>query len=56
MQKFINNEQEYKYFLMRIYTLMQTDTKPDSDESNELENLSILRIGNDSCVKQPYAL
>lgn len=42
MQKFINNEQEYEAFLMRIYTLMQTDIKPDSDESNELETLSIL--------------
>lgn len=41
MQKFINNEQEYEVALMRIYTLMQSDITPDSNESDELENLSL---------------
>jgi len=38
----IKNEQQYEATLMRVYALLQKDLKPDSNESDELEILSIL--------------
>lgn len=38
----IKNEQQYEETLMRVYTLLQKDLKPDSKDSDELEILSIL--------------
>lgn len=42
MVKPIKNEQQHEETLMRIYVLLQKDLLPDSTESDELENLSIL--------------
>lgn len=42
MVKPIKNEQQYEETLMKVYTLLQKDLKPDSTESDELEILSIL--------------
>ena len=42
MLKVIKNEQEYEDALSRVSILMQMDLDEDSDESNELDILSIL--------------
>jgi HTH-type transcriptional regulator/antitoxin HigA len=42
MLKVIKNEQEYEDALSRVSMLMQMDLDEDSDESNELDILSIL--------------
>lgn len=42
MLKPIKTEQQYENYLERIYVLMQTDLKADSQQSDELEILSIL--------------
>ncbi|MEO8146996.1 MAG: transcriptional regulator [Bacteroidia bacterium] len=42
MSKPIKNEKQYENALERIYNLMQKDLKPNSDEADELELLSIL--------------
>ena len=42
MLKPIKNKAQYEDGLARVYELMQTDVKPDSKESDELEVLSIL--------------
>ncbi|WP_028298944.1 helix-turn-helix domain-containing protein [Olivibacter sitiensis] len=42
MLKPIRNEQQYEEALLRVYTLMQKDIKPDSKTSDELEILSML--------------
>ncbi len=39
MVKPIKNEQQYEQTLMRVYTLLQKDLKPDSNESDELKLL-----------------
>lgn len=38
----IKNEKQYEDVLTRVYMLMQKDIQPDSEESDELEVLSIL--------------
>ncbi|KGE12278.1 helix-turn-helix domain-containing protein [Sphingobacterium deserti] len=42
MLKPIKSEQQYESYLERIYVLMKTDLKEDSNESDEVEILSIL--------------
>lgn len=42
MLKPIKNNDQYEDALARVYAFMQTDVKPDSKESDELEVLSIL--------------
>lgn len=42
MLKPIRNEQQYEAALLRVYTLMQKDIKPDSKTSDEPEILSML--------------
>ncbi|SDG98951.1 HTH-type transcriptional regulator / antitoxin HigA [Dyadobacter soli] len=38
----IKSNEQYQSYLARIYDLMQSDIKPDSEEADELEVLSIL--------------
>lgn len=38
----IKNEKQYEDVLTRVYMLMQKDIQPDSEDSDELEVLSIL--------------
>lgn len=38
----IKNEKQYENVLTRVYMLMQKDIQPDSEDSDELEVLSIL--------------
>lgn len=38
----IKNEKQYEEYLQRAYSLMQKDIKPDTDESDELELLTLL--------------
>ena len=42
MIKVIKNEHDYERALARVYSLMQSELIPDSDESDELEVLSLL--------------
>lgn len=42
MLKPIKSEKQYEDSLKRIYSLMQNDIKPNSEQSDELEILSIL--------------
>jgi HTH-type transcriptional regulator/antitoxin HigA len=42
MLKVVKNSHQYEEAMERAYMLMQTDIKPDSKGSDELEALSIL--------------
>jgi len=42
MLRLIKNDAQYEDTLARVYELMQLDIQPDTEESDELEILSIL--------------
>jgi HTH-type transcriptional regulator/antitoxin HigA len=48
----IETEEEYDEALTHLYELMQTDVKEGSQESNELEELSIL-VKDYELIKHP---
>ncbi len=52
MKTQIITKEIYEKHLERIFELMQTDTKPNSKESDELEALSILVKNNHKKTKK----
>jgi len=53
MIKPIKNKKQYESYLQRAYTLMQLDLRPNTEESDELELMSILL---ESYEKQHYVI